>query len=72
MAIRKLIQQEIMNGWVISGACSVCAMRFKPKNPSATPREIHRELTASFNGYNCREDASQAAARILKKLPKKD
>jgi hypothetical protein len=60
MATRKLVQQELMDGWVVSGSCSVCGMRFKPKNPSATPRQIHRELTASFNSHNCREDASHA------------
>jgi hypothetical protein len=66
MAIRKLIQQELKGGWVISGTCSVCGMRFKPKNPSVSSRQIHSELTATFNGHSCHEDASQAAARIVR------
>ena len=66
MALRKLIQQELKGGWVVSGTCSVCGMRFKPKTPSASSKQIQGELTASFNSHNCTDDANQAAARIVR------
>lgn len=60
------IHQELKCGWVIFGSCSVCRIRFKPKNSTGSSRQIHSELTATFNSHNCKPGARRAAARIVR------
>ena len=37
-----------------------------PSKPAASPQVVHRDLMAAFKAHKCREDFSQAAARIVR------
>jgi hypothetical protein len=51
-------------GYPSSGVCTVCNRRFiaRPK----TGEDAMHCLTREFNDHNCKEDANQAAARIVR------
>jgi hypothetical protein len=67
MAKRKLIAIGTTDGLVTSGRCSVCKRPFLPKTGERpSPKTIHSDLLAAFEAHNCREDASQAAARVVR------
>jgi hypothetical protein len=48
----------------LTGVCTGCNRRFISKHEPGTD-PIHR-MTQEFNDHNCHEDASQAAARIVR------
>jgi hypothetical protein len=58
---------DIEGGKTIAGTCSSCRRVFLGKpNPGESIDDVLVLVRAEFEAHKCREDASQAAARIVR------
>lgn len=63
---RVLLKHASVGEMPIAYRCSVCQRVFPVPGGSLTDQEKAEKVQASFDGHNCKEDASQAAVRIVK------
>src|ERR1700722_7962928 len=64
---RVLQFEAIEQGKPIKGRCSICHRPFSAKpNPGGRTDDALLRIRAEFEAHNCHEDASQAAARIVR------
>jgi hypothetical protein len=64
MANRTLRISNQVTGAPTSGFCTACGARFMSRLKDIG--DAREQLRSEFGGHNCKEDASQAAARIVK------
>jgi hypothetical protein len=67
MANRRLLGITYIHSVPVYGRCSKCGRPFTtPSDATANPLKAMRDFYAVFQGHKCDEDASQAAARIVR------
>jgi hypothetical protein len=51
----------------VEGRCKKCDRQFGPyRDANTSPSVANKRMVNDFNAHDCEEDASQAAARIVK------
>ena len=68
MAIRSLRIDNQVAGAPTSGICTFCGARFISRLTDIG--DALEQLRSAFERHNCKEDASQAAARIVREATK--
>jgi hypothetical protein len=67
MPQKKLRFTKAVNGLGVEGRCEKCQRPFGPFADAAqNPSAANKLLVNEFNKHDCDEDASQAAARIVR------
>jgi hypothetical protein len=63
---RTLVKHASVGALPVAYRCSQCQRVFPVPGGPLTDEEKAKKVQASFDAHNCKEDASQATARIVK------